>query len=253
MPKLLVGNWKMNGLQAGVSIAAQIAAAAPKAADKEVTLAICPPATSLAAMSIAVAGTGLATGGQDCHAKPSGAHTGDISAEMLKDAGASYVIIGHSERRADHHESNAMVRAKAEAALRAGLIPIICVGETRVQREAGEAEAVVIGQLSGSIPASLGASDGDAAGIVLAYEPVWAIGTGLVASPPEVESMHQAIHAFMAKSFGPTGAATPILYGGSVNGDNAGSLLKLNHVGGALVGGASLTVDGFLKILNAIA
>ncbi|GBF57266.1 triosephosphate isomerase [Candidatus Phycosocius bacilliformis] len=248
MTIVLVGNWKMNGLEASLDEARQIAAEAGDASRRGVSLTICPPATLLARLSEAVAGTGLSTGGQDCHARVSGPHTGDVSAEMLKDAGAAYVIVGHSERRADHGETSAIVKAKAEAGLRAGLTPIICVGETRAEREAGKAEAVVLAQVEGSIP------DGFASGqFILAYEPVWAIGTGLVASPQDVAIMHGAIHNFLVGRFGPIGATIPILYGGSVNAQNAAELLKTAHVGGALVGGASLTADGFLKILKVIA
>lgn len=248
MTIVLVGNWKMNGLEASLDEARQIAAEAGDASRRGVSLTICPPATLLARLSEAVAGTGLSTGGQDCHARVSGPHTGDVSAEMLKDAGAAYVIVGHSERRADHGETSAIVKAKAEAGLRAGLTPIICVGETRAEREAGKAEAVVLAQVEGSIP------DGFASGqLILAYEPVWAIGTGLVASPQDVAIMHGAIHNFLVGRFGPIGATIPILYGGSVNAQNAAELLKTAHVGGALVGGASLTADGFLKILKVIA
>jgi triosephosphate isomerase len=245
--KLLVGNWKMNGVKLALQEADLIAAAAKTALGQSIQLAICPPATLLARLSEATAGTGLLTGAQDCHAKASGAHTGDISAAMVKDAGGHFVIVGHSERRADHGESSEMVRNKAQAALEAGLVPIVCVGETRAEREAGQAEAIVLSQVEGSVPETF--PDG---GLVIAYEPVWAIGTGLVPSAADVLAMHQAVHESLVSRFGAKGASIQILYGGSVNGQNAGDLLHLAHVDGALVGGASLTADGFLKILHAI-
>ncbi len=247
MAKLLVGNWKMNGLKAALYEAGLIAAAAKAAQSQSVQLAICPPATLLASLSEATIGTGLLTGAQDCHEKVSGAHTGDISATMVKDAGAHFVIVGHSERRADHHETSAVVCLKAQAALAAGLVPIVCVGETRAEREAGQAEAVVLAQVDGSVPETF-----PEGGLVIAYEPVWAIGTGLVPSTGDVLAMHGAIHQRLVARFGPLGASVPLLYGGSVNGTNAADLLHLDHVDGALVGGASLKADGFLKILHAI-
>ncbi|MCZ8208244.1 MAG: triose-phosphate isomerase [Hyphomonadaceae bacterium] len=245
--KLLVGNWKMNGLKAALPEADLIAQAAKAAQTLSVQLAICSPATLLAALSDNSAGTGLLTGGQDCHEKASGAHTGDISATMIKDAGGHFVIVGHSERRADHGETSDLVRAKAQAALDAGLVPIICVGETRAEREAGQAETVVLAQVEGSVPEIF--PEGH---LVIAYEPVWAIGTGLVPSAADVLAMHGAIHESLVSRFGDLGAKIQLLYGGSVNGNNAGDLLRLAHVDGALVGGASLTADGFLKILHAI-
>lgn len=247
MAKLLVGNWKMNGVKASLYEAGLIAGAAHSAMSHAVQLAICPPATLLAGLSEAVSGTGLLTGGQDCHEKVSGAHTGDISAAMIKDAGGHFVIVGHSERRADHGETSDLVRAKAQAGLEAGLVPIICVGETRAEREAGQAEAIVLGQVEGSVPETF-----QEGGLVIAYEPVWAIGTGLVPSAADVLAMHHAIYHSLVGRFGNLGASVQLLYGGSVNGTNAGELLRLDHVDGALVGGASLTADGFLKILQAI-
>ncbi len=247
MAKLLVGNWKMNGLKAALQEAGFIARAATAAKTRSFQLAICPPVTLLAALSSSAAGTGLLTGGQDCHVKASGAHTGDISAAMIKDAGGHFVIVGHSERRSDHGETSELVRAKAQAALDAGLVPIICVGETRAEREAGQAEAVVLTQVEGSVPETF--PEGH---LVIAYEPVWAIGTGLVPSSADVLAMHRAIHESLVSRFGDLGAKTLLLYGGSVNGNNAVDLLHLAHVDGALIGGASLTADGFLKILHAI-
>lgn len=247
MAKLLVGNWKMNGVKAALQQASLIATAAKAAQGEAVQLAICPPATLLASLSEVAAGTGLLTGGQDCHEKASGAHTGDVSAAMVKDAGGHFVILGHSERRADHGETSELVRSKAQAALAAGLVPIVCVGETRAEREAGQAEAVVLGQVEASLPQTFPVGH-----LVIAYEPVWAIGTGLVPSAEDVLAMHGAIHKNLAGRFGELGDSILLLYGGSVNGHNAGNLLKLAHVDGALVGGASLTADGFLQILRAI-
>jgi len=245
--KLLVGNWKMNGVKADLEGAGLIAAAAKTAQSQAIQLAICPPATLLSRLSEMAAGTELLTGAQDCHAKVSGAHTGDISAAMIKDAGGHFVIVGHSERRADHDETSDLVQTKAHAALEAGLVPIICVGETRVEREAGQAEAVVLAQVEASVPESF-----PEGGLVIAYEPVWAIGTGLVPSAADVLAMHGAIHNNLVGRFGALGASIRLLYGGSVNGQNASDLLHLAHVDGALVGGASLTAAGFLKILHAI-
>jgi triosephosphate isomerase len=245
--KLLVGNWKMNGVSTALGEASLIAAAAKSAQSQAIQLAICPPATLLARLSETTAGTGLLTGAQDCHPKAFGAHTGDISAAMVKDAGGHFVIVGHAERRADHGESSALVQSKAQAALEAGLVPIICVGETGAERKAGQAESIVLAQVQGSIPETF--SDG---ALVIAYEPVWAIGTGLVPSAGDVLAMHEAIHRSLVDRFGAKGASIQLLYGGSVNGQNARDLLHLAHVDGALVGGASLTADGFLKILHAI-
>ena len=237
----------MNGVKAALQQASLIAAAAKAAQSQAVHLAICPPATLLASLSEAVADTGLLTGGQDCHEKASGAHTGDISAAMVKDAGGHFVIVGHSERRAEHGETSELVRNKAQAALEAELVPIICVGETRAEREAGQAEAVVLGQVEASVPETFPSGQ-----LVIAYEPVWAIGTGLVPGLEDVLAMHGAIHKSLVSRFGELGASIQLLYGGSVNAHNAGNLLHLAHVDGALVGGASLTADGFLQIVRAI-
>ena len=204
---------------------------------------VCPPATLVARFAEVARGSPVAIGGQDCHAEASGAHTGDIAAEMLADAGASAVIVGHSERRTDHHESDAEVRAKALAAWRAGLIAIVCVGEQRAEREAGETLAVVGRQLDGSLP------DGaTAANLVVAYEPVWAIGTGLTPTPADVAEVHGFIRERLATRFGGEGARMRILYGGSVKPSNAGELLSVADVNGALVGGASLKAEDFLGI-----
>jgi len=206
-------------------------------------LMVCPPATLVARFAEAARGGRVAIGGQDCHAAPSGAHTGDIAAEMLADAGATAVIVGHSERRTDHHENDAEVRAKAEAAWRAELTAIVCVGETREQREAGQTLDVVERQLDGSLP------DGaTAAKLVVAYEPVWAIGTGLTPTPADVAEVHGFIRERLKERFGGEGAGFRILYGGSVKPSNAKELMTIAHVNGALVGGASLKAADFLGI-----
>ncbi len=241
---LIAGNWKMNCLKAeGVALAEGIAAklrAQAPAAD----LLVCPPATVVDSVARAVAGSRLAVGGQDCHADKSGAHTGDIAAPMLKDLGASYVIVGHSERRADHGESDAVVRAKATAAHAAGLIAIICIGETEVERDGGRTLEVVGGQFEGSLPN--GATPDNT---VIAYEPVWAIGTGRTPTTPEVAEVHGAIRALAAKRLGTAGSARlRILYGGSMKPSNAKELLALEDVDGGLIGGASLKVDDFWAI-----
>lgn len=241
---LIAGNWKMNGLRASRSELDAMLAASGDVGNVE--LLICPPATLVGVFAERAAGKAVAIGGQDCHARASGAHTGDISAEMLADLGARYVIVGHSERRADHGEGDAAVRAKAEAAWRAGLVAIVCVGETRAEREAGRAETVVTSQLAGSIP------DGaDAARLVVAYEPVWAIGTGLTPTQSDIAAMHGAIRASLAARFGAAADRMRILYGGSVKPDNAKDILELGDVDGALVGGASLKATDFLAIAGA--
>jgi len=236
---LVAGNWKMNGLVASIG---QLQAVIAGAGDlPKVELMVCPPATLIASFAAAARGTQVLIGGQNCHALASGAYTGDISAEMLKDAGASAVIVGHSERRHYHHETDADVRAKVEAAWRAGLTPIVCVGETRAQREAGRALEVVTTQLRGSLPD--GAGD-----FVIAYEPVWAIGTGLTPTIADVAEMHRAIRTHLVSRNGAAGQGARILYGGSVNPKNAAELLAVEDVDGALVGGASLKADDFLAI-----
>lgn len=236
MKPLIAGNWKMNGLKASADevgrLLVKLGGNAP--ADRDVL--ICPPATLLGRLSKYHA-VGLLTGGQDCHADPSGAHTGDISAEMLKDEGASHVIVGHSERRRDHDETDAVVKAKATAALRAALVPIICVGETERERRENRQMDVVGAQLRGSLPEG-------AATIVVAYEPVWAIGTGLTPTAGDIAAMH----AFIRER---TRADIRILYGGSVKPANAREILTIDHVNGALVGGASLKADEFFAIIDA--
>ena len=238
---LVAGNWKMNGLSTAVAELDRMIAGARDipAAD----ILVCPPATLLAMFAARARGTAVAIGAQDCHAERSGAFTGDISAEMLKDAGASAVIVGHSERRAGHKESDADVQAKALAARRAGLLAIVCVGETRSERDAGRALSVVEGQLAGSLP------DGTTAGnLVVAYEPVWAIGTGLTPTPDDVAEMHGLIREHLTGRFRTEGEGVRILYGGSVKPANAAELMAVANVDGALVGGASLNADDFLAI-----
>ncbi len=239
----IVGNWKMNGLRASLAEARAIDRAA--AHYPKVDLAVAPPATLISRMHEVV--KTIAVGGQDCHYEESGAFTGDVSATMLADAGATFTIIGHSERRAAYGESDATVRAKAEAALEAGLWAIVCVGETEAQRDAGEAEKIVTSQVAASIPQGKDA----AARLSLAYEPVWAIGTGRVPSVEDVAAMHRAIRATLVKVLGEAGKDVLILYGGSVKPDNAAELLAADEVGGALVGGASLTAESFIGIVEA--
>jgi triosephosphate isomerase len=239
---LVAGNWKMNGLSGSVTELQGIKQGAAELAGKA-ELMICPPATLIASFAAAAKGSKLMIGGQDCHAKASGAHTGDVAAEMLADAGATAVIVGHSERRTDHKESNADVKAKAEAAWRAGLTAIVCVGEQRAEREAGKTLDVVGAQLAGSLP------DGaTAANLVVAYEPVWAIGTGLTPTAADVAEVHAFIRKQLTRRFGAAGEGVRILYGGSVKPSNAKELLGIADVNGALVGGASLKAADFLGI-----
>lgn len=246
MKPLVAGNWKMNGLAASSGEIAAIVAGLDPALAAAVELAICPPATLIARLAAETAGSPLLIGGQDCHARASGAHTGDLSAEMLGDAGASLVIVGHSERRTDHGETDAIVGAKALAARRAGLTVIVCVGETEAERRAGTTLDVVGRQLAGSIPNGL-----DAAGLVVAYEPVWAIGTGLTPTTADVAEVHAFIRERLSAAMGAAGDGVRILYGGSVKPANARELLSVPHVGGALVGGASLKAADFLAIAAA--
>ena len=242
---LIAGNWKMNGLQGSAAeLDAMLASGAGKGS---ADLLICPPATLVAAFAARAKGSQIAIGGQDCHAEASGAHTGDIAAEMLKDAGAAYVIVGHSERRADHGESDAVVRAKAEAAWRAGLVAIVCVGETRAERDAGRAMDVVGGQLAGSIPEAA-----SAANLVVAYEPVWAIGTGLTPTSEDIEQIHTFIRKKLTGRFKAEGAGVRVLYGGSLKPGNAAEILALADVNGGLIGGASLKAADFLAIAAAV-
>jgi triosephosphate isomerase len=240
---LVAGNWKMHGLAASVGELEQIMAGASGAS---CDLMICPPATLVARFAATAAGSGVAIGGQDCHAEPSGAHTGDIAAEMLADAGAVAVIVGHSERRADYHESDVQVRAKALAAWRAGLTAIVCVGEHKSEREVGKTLAVVGGRLDGSLPDGATGTN-----LVVAYEPIWAIGTGLTPTPADVAGVHGFIRQRLAGRFGREGDRIRILYGGSVKPANARELLGVDEVNGALVGGASLKAADFLGIAAA--
>jgi len=242
--KLVAGNWKMNGSLAALAELDAIAAVAAK--QPRVDVAICPPFTLIA--PAAARAPALAIGAQDCHAADKGAHTGCISAAMLREAGARLAIVGHSERRTDQHETDEEVRAKAGSAIAAGLIAIVCVGETEAQRDAGDAVAVVERQLDGSIPP--GSTD---AALVVAYEPVWAIGTGRTPSTNDVAQMHAAIRAKLVELLGEHGAGVRILYGGSVKPDNAQELLSVPDVDGALVGGASLTAAQFVPIIEGAA
>jgi len=244
---LVAGNWKMNGTRAALAEAEKLKAGLGASGSKPACeVMICPPATLVAALAEAARGSPLEVGGQDCHAKASGAHTGDVSAEMLKDAGAVATIVGHSERRADHGETNVVVRAKAEAAYRAGLTAIVCVGETAEERKAGKTLAIVGGQLAGSLPDAA-----TAANTVVAYEPVWAIGTGLTPTAADVAEVHAAIREALRERYGADGQRMRILYGGSVKPSNAKELMAVANVNGALVGGASLKADDFLGIIAA--
>jgi triosephosphate isomerase len=241
---LIAGNWKMNGTVASLAEARAVAAGLEGVTAR---VAICPPATLISWMDEAVAGSAVIVGAQDCRAEESGAFTGDVSAEMLADAGAKMVILGHSERRAGYGETDELVAAKVRGALRAGLVPIVCVGETLEQRKAGEALSVVTGQVRGSLPPELA---GEAWAV--AYEPVWAIGTGLTPTTAEIEEMHIAIRATLRELFGAASDESPILYGGSVKPSNAAEILNAAEVGGALVGGASLKAADFLGIIQAL-
>jgi triosephosphate isomerase (TIM) len=244
--KLIAGNWKMNGSFAlARDLIGGLTAKAAAAGSLTCDAAVCPPFPYLAAAKAALEGSVIGLGAQDCAVKVSGAHTGDVAAEMLAEVGCAYAIVGHSERRADHGETDAVVAAKAAAARRAGLIAIICVGETEAERVAGKASDVVAGQLAGSIPAGSTAAD-----TVIAYEPVWAIGTGKTATPADVAEMHAHIRKELAGKIGDSDKVR-ILYGGSVKPGNAAELLAVDHVDGALVGGAALTVDDFWAIIAA--
>jgi triosephosphate isomerase (TIM) len=245
---LVAGNWKMNGLRGSSAELDRMIEGANAALAAHTDFLICPPATLVAAFAERARGSNIAIGGQDCHPKASGAHTGDLSAEMLADAGATAVIVGHSERRADHGETDAVVRAKAEAALRAKLTAIVCVGETRAEREGNQTLAVVARQLSGSVPDGATPST-----VVVAYEPVWAIGTGLTPTVADVAEVHGMIRRELVKRFGASAEGIRILYGGSVKPENAGELLRAGDVDGALIGGASLKAADFLGIARVYA
>ena len=235
--KLIAGNWKMNGLRAdGLALARGLAQRARAGTPAGAELLVCPPATLLHAVHEALASSPVALGGQDCHAQSKGAFTGEVSAEMLADAGCSHVVLGHSERRHGLGETDALVRDKVAAAWRAGLVAILCVGETRGEREAGRADAVVAAQLAGSIPA-----EADTARLIVAYEPVWAIGTGLTPTAADIAAIHAGIRERL-----PQGCR--ILYGGSVNPGNAAEILRIDGVDGGLIGGASLKAEDFWAI-----
>ncbi len=242
---LVAGNWKMNGLGPALAEVSGVAAGLARGEAGRAEVALCLPAT-LISRAAGVAGPSLLLGGQDCAVRDSGAHTGDVSAPMLRDAGARLVIVGHSERRADHGETDATVRAKAEAAARAGLTAVLCVGETRAERDAGREREVVGAQLDGSVPPGATAD-----GLVIAYEPVWAIGTGLVPTEADVAAVHAFIRDRLGALLPGEAGAVRILYGGSVKPDNARALLAVPDVDGALVGGASLKSADFLAIAGA--
>jgi triosephosphate isomerase len=250
---LVAGNWKMNGLAAALAEAARVAERLGATFAPSVDVMICPPATLIAAMSREAAGSRLQVGAQDCHWQEKGAHTGDVSAEMLKDAGATAVILGHSERRADHGERSGDVRRKVAAARRAGLAVIVCVGETAGERRAGLTLEVVARQLAESLPDLVQQDGATAADTAIAYEPVWAIGTGLTASAGDVAEVHAFLRQALCARFGAAGQTMRLLYGGSVKPDNARELMAVPHVNGALVGGASLKAADFLAIVEASA
>jgi triosephosphate isomerase len=242
--KLVAGNWKMNGNLASLSELHAISDAARSAGGVDV--AVCPPFT-LIAPAVTRAG-GITIGAQDCHAEESGAHTGSISAAMIREAGGRMAIVGHSERRAEQQESDVAVRAKAETALRHGFVTIVCVGESETERAAGDHLAVVGRQIAGSLP-----EEWDEGELVVAYEPIWAIGTGKVATPADIEEMHAAIRVDLVRRYGDPGLRLRILYGGSVKADNAAEIFAVGDVDGALVGGASLTAAQFVPIIEAAA
>jgi triosephosphate isomerase len=244
---LLVGNWKMNGLAASLGEVSALAGLMTTGSPPRCMVAICPPATLLGALTQQAATSGIVTGGQDCHPAARGAHTGDISAVMLADAGAQYVIVGHSERRTDHGETDDLVRQKAQAAIAAGLKPIICIGETQAERESGRALQVVTRQLAASVPDE--AADQP---IVVAYEPVWAIGTGLTPTLADIAEVHESIRTQLVERFPARGDRIQILYGGSMKPNNAHDILHVSNVNGGLVGGASLLANDFYAIISAV-
>lgn len=244
---LIAGNWKMNGLRGSLDELTALAGMLTTGEAPRAVVVICPPATIVAAVARQGASAGILAGGQDCHAAASGAHTGDIAAGMLADAGAQYVIVGHSERRAAYGETDEQVRAKAEAAIGAGLKPIICVGETEAERDAGNAEAVVASQLAGSIPDAAEQHE-----VIVAYEPIWAIGTGRTPSNDDIAQMHGSIRRQLTDRFGEKGAGVRILYGGSLKPQNAREILQVENVNGGLVGGASLLAKDFYTIISAV-
>lgn len=244
---LVAGNWKMNGLRSGIAEARAVSdGLTSRALASSVDVLICPPATLVMVLAEILKGSPVSVGAQDCHWAAAGAHTGDVSAEILADAGATAIIVGHSERRADHGETDAAVRRKQDAVHRAGLTAIVCIGETKGQRLAGQTLDVVVRQLGASLSAA-----STSANTVVAYEPVWAIGTGLTPTADDVAEVHAAIRAKLVQRFGPDGAAIRILYGGSVKPQNAKELMGIANVDGALVGGASLKAADFLGIVGA--
>ena len=244
---MIAGNWKMNGTRASLDELTALAGMLTTGEAPRAIVVVCPPATMLAAAARQGATAGIQIGGQDCHVGASGAHTGDIAAGMLADAGAQYVIVGHSERRADHNETDDQVRLKAMAAIGAGLKPIICVGETEAQRDSGQAESVVAAQLAGSIPDAAEQHE-----VNIAYEPIWAIGTGRTPSNDEIAAMHASIRNNLVNRFGEKGASIRILYGGSLKPQNAREILNVENVNGGLVGGASLLAKDFYTIISAV-
>ena len=244
---LIAGNWKMNGLrETAIPLVGELATKMNTAAPTSFDMLVCPPATMIDAVADVAYETDLAVGGQDCHMAESGAHTGDISAQMLKDLGCSYVIVGHSERRADHGEMDDVVCAKAEAAQAAGLIAVVCVGETETERDKGITIDVVAAQISGSVP-----PDSNAVNVVVAYEPVWAIGTGVTAQEDQVQAAHATVRQILADQFDENDSV-PVLYGGSVKPDNAEALIQVPGVNGFLIGGASLDAASFTSIANSV-
>jgi triosephosphate isomerase len=243
---LLAGNWKMNGTRASLAVVSAVRDAVAAGRMRGMDAVVCPPATLVMAAADLCAGSPLVIGGQDCDAQPAGASTGDVSAEMLKDAGAAVVIVGHSERRTLHGESDAVVRAKAEAAARAGLLAIICVGESRAERDGGETLRVIGRQIDESVPPG-----STARSIALAYEPVWAIGTGLTPEAPDIAEVHGFMRRRLQALIGGEGAGVRLLYGGSVKPANAGEVWGVENVDGLLVGGASLKDEDFLAIAAA--
>jgi triosephosphate isomerase len=244
---LIAGNWKMNGLRSSLDEMATLAGMLTTGEAPRALVVVCPPATMLAALARQGAAAGILAGGQDCHPETSGAHTGDISAAMLADAGAQYVIVGHSERRADHGETDELVRNKAIAAIGAGLKPIICVGETEAQRDAGDAESIVAAQLDASVPEAAEQHE-----VIIAYEPIWAIGTGRTPTNEEIGRMHASIRDNLMRRLGQRGQTIRILYGGSLKPQNAREILSVENVNGGLVGGASLFARDFYTIISSV-
>lgn len=243
---LVAGNWKMNGLEGDLGQLTGMAGGFPENLQEKIDLLVCVPATLIFRASESTKSAPLRIGAQDCHAREAGAHTGDISVAMIKDAGGAAIIVGHSERRADHGEDDEIIRAKAQASLKGGMQTIVCIGETEAQRKAGETLDVLKRQLAGSVPEAWGSGE-----LVVAYEPVWAIGTGLTPTPGDVREAHACMRAELVSRFGDAGSRVRLLYGGSVKPANAGELMAIDNVDGALVGGASLKAEDFLGIAGA--